>query len=887
MRLRGAFSGRGRRRKWLLLALLLIMALSCSTPVSARYSSPEGTNNGIASGDTVYTYERNLNFSVFRTPICPFPTHLAATASGTCPENFQQLDASSSVLVGSIDAQGCPGRRIYRPYNISDNTWGTAAVFITDPDIGNIRIQPYADVTPPPTDPPLITIPYDMNVQFLLEDTNLNYGNFAGPWYEYDLTSQSRTYPLVINGAGNPVSLHNLQDDPTLPNATLSFSMRGQNVSDSDLASPFSMKFQTTLDSTTAFPAKTLIFYVKKYNLSATFSPSSANMGDTVTLTVNGKPYTWYTIVINNMTGAPEFPVTGTYDAYTSKYNVTVHPDSTGTVKVSVYIPETGGDFSTTTRFFYATVTETNNPSQTTSAQLAVGGGTTGSVILTKPNLGNNRFFSVGDTVPIWIQVGSQVSKLYLFITGPNICPNGAKPSEPWVCAIDGDNSTFDELSVSPETKYIIWETMKTGLAEGTYRLFGMTTKTGYINRTFAAGNAEDYVDIDLMDPSINAKFPEEAPGFFAQGDYVVSLWTARGSPGKELPVYTGKIRWYILGFNYRYTGITTRFPLIKTDELSPTTDPIEEVLNGKDWPGYSGLIFGRDYSAGLTTGDYYVIYQHPMRNNLFDIYPAQGADYTGSFDTILSNSGWKKLDLSTMQTSDALTAMLDLLDDPNIDDSMLSDRFSIESPLIAIDPLLDYEVGDTIPVTGTTNLEETISYPYNHIDIPADKVILTIFSSDLYNAGKTQSTYQIYSTEGSIGDIPLGAVRREISFSIPDKITAQMKPGEYVAVISCEDIKYTTEITFVLYEQGYRKKNGIAEPEKGPEFSTQPGTMIAAAGAAGLVAVATRAETMGHPDSDTAAPATLKSPVFCGLTVAAVALALIVFNIRVPGRPP
>jgi len=48
--------------------------------------------------------------------------------------------------------------------------------------------------------------------------------------------------------------------------------------------------------------------------------------------------------------------------------------------------------------------------------------------------------------------------------------------------------------------------------------------------------------------------FPQEAPGFFAQGDHIVSLWTARGSPAKN--GYTGKIRYYIFGSNLKYTGI-------------------------------------------------------------------------------------------------------------------------------------------------------------------------------------------------------------------------------------------------------------------------------------------------------------------------------------------
>ncbi|MDD1695150.1 MAG: hypothetical protein LUQ71_10540 [Methanoregula sp.] len=864
----------------MVLVILFIIVYAGSTAVSARYITPEGTNAGISPGDTVFNYEQYLNFSVFRTSNGLPPTAMAAKDSGSNPIQLQPL--KNAVLVNYIDA-GKYANQPYYPYNTTDSTWGTSSIIITDATIGDIQIRPvYTDVTPPSTDTPLTTIPYDMNVQFRLQSTNLNSGNFAGPWYKYELTTQSRTISQVVNAVGDTVSLTDLTEDPTSSNNTLAFSMQGQNIADSDLASSFSMKFQTQLQTASNFPTKTLSFRVKKFTLAANFSPSSTQMGQDVTLRIYGKPYTYYTAVVDSsVDGAPQFPTTGTYDIYTSQYNVTVHPGPAGFVNVTLHVPSTSGDYSSTYRLYYTTVYETDTPTRSVTAQLGVGGSgggnTTTSVKLKNPNLKINEFFTVGDTIIIPLTVGSDVSTVYFFMTGPNTCPNGVKPSQPWVCAVDGDEDTFDVLPVDSTTdNYFTWDTVNTSIASGTYRIFGVITPTGYTNRTLAVGNAQDYTDIDLTTPSINAKFPDEAPGFFAKGDYVASLWTARGSPAKT--GYYGMIRWYILGTNFRYTGIT-QFPLLKVDGSNPSEEELETLVKGgHDFPGYSGLDFGRNFSYSLDSGDYYVVYQHPMYNNAFDLYPSQGAAYTGTFGKLLTSTG-QSVDISTMQTSDALTAMLRLLNQSKIDDSLLQDHFTIQDSIVTLNPLLNYEVGDDIPVTGKTNLEQSVSYSYNQISHPADKLTFWVYSSEMYYAGKTQSTYRIYSTDGTISSLAPGATKRSVSFDIPAAITAQMKPGEYVAVVSCEDIKYTNTITFVLHEQGYRKKNGLAEPAKGAEFTSSSQNLSVSVPSATRTVAAAR--TAGSTRKVTTIPTT-KSPGFSvAVTFAASTLVAVFYCLR------
>ncbi|MCK9632656.1 MAG: hypothetical protein M0R30_13575 [Methanoregula sp.] len=858
------------------LVFVIVFCLA-GMPVSARYAAPEGANAGINPGDRIFLTEESLNFTLFKNATSLLNPDYIAWLDGSSPVDSQSIDPNTARLRNPVTIEDSRSlARLFLPH-YSDSTWGTSWVEIKQASVGSLKIRPVnTDVTPPAGDPPLTTIPYDMDVQFQLESTNLNTGNFSSGWYEYILTpqDQSETHQ-VINMNGATVSLKNLMEDPTADNNTLAFNIKDQGITNT--AGTFTMRFRTQQADTNKLDLSTsLAFTVRTQGLAANFSPPNTTMGNTVTLRIYGKPYTYYTIVVpDSDDGRPQFP-SGTYDIYTSQYNVTVHPDATGVVQVPMYVPVIAGDTSGTYRYYFPRVYATRTPSQSVTAQLAVGeppgGLTTTSVVPVKPDLDADEFFSIGDTITINVKVGKDVDTAYFYITGPNLCANGAKPSEPWVCVIDGDAGTFDSLPVSSDIEnYYKWDTMGTSLEPATYRLFAGRNTTGYLKRTLAAGNANDYIDIDLTNPSINAKFPEEAPGFFAKGDYVVSLWTARGSPFKEgTDGKYGTIRWYILGTNYRYTGYTT-FPLLKVDGSGVSEEEMETLIKGgHDFPGYSGINFARNFSYGLMEGDYYLVYQHPMFNNVFDIYPEQGAGYTGTFRKLYSTSGNKQLDISTMDTSDALSAMLGLLRDPDIDDSLLSDHFFIQKPLVILDPVLNYEVGDEILMEGSTNLEESYDYPYNQINHPADKITLSLYTSDMYAAGKTQSTYKVYSTEGSLSSLAMGATRRQVSFSIPAQTTAQMMPGEYVAVISCEDIKYTTEITFVLHEQGYRKKNGITvKSEIGTDFSAAQGT-IRPTSAVTPVKTATRSPTISRTAT---IPPTTKSPGMNGVDAASALL--------------
>ena len=799
----------------ILILVFLILCGAVVAPAGARYTTPEGSNAGINPGDTIFNGEQKLNFSALQPSPPLLPPLKLAHDDGVVPGGVgvQELE-DGAVLKDPLDVPEQYHRRLFKLRN--ETTWGDATTTVLDSPTGTIVVRAGRELGADenPTDKTPTVIPANLNIQFKLDPTNLNSGNFTGAWYEWELIAPSRSLHTVKNMAGDSVSLEKLAGNPSADNNTLAFSIADQSLNPDEGAYTMIFRAYNEINNrkeniyTTTYP-----FTVVRYRLAMSASPETVEPDQTTTLTITGTPYTHYTIVIDDdRDGKPEFPSTGTYDIYTDKHNVTVHPDWSGTVSVPLYIPVPTGDASHTTSIYYPKVYETKNPSTSATAKVVVEPGRTQGIELYEIELGLDEFFSLGDTIEINGTLGKPAKdtmKLYFYLIGPNLNANGVKPSNPRIPVVDGDNSTFDFITLSKDQSEFIypWDTSAAASLEpGTYTIFATLDPVGYNQRELSETGTKDYVVIDLNDPSINVMFPKEAPGFFAQGDHIVSLWTARGSPEKVNG--NGKIRYYIFGSNLQYTGIR-EFPLAKLGAFR------------KDLPGYSGLNLPRSFSANLTEGEYTVVYQHPMYNGKFDLRPVEGDAYNGAITTLTTPEG--PVSLSGLQAPDALRALKAALAPASIDDSLVIQTFAIEKPSVDIAPILNYEVGESIPVTGTTNLECPMEYEYNQLDLPGDPITLSVYTADMYYAGKTQSVNRVYSEEAYPAKTATGAASRTISFAIPEKASAQMKPGDYAAILRCEDIKYEKTFFFTLHETGYRKEHGLADPVIGEGLSTVP----------------------------------------------------------------
>ena len=187
-----------------------------------------------------------------------------------------------------------------------------------------------------------------------------------------------------------------------------------------------------------------------------------------------------------------------------------------------------------------------------------------------------------------------------------------------------------------------------------------------------------------------------------------------------------------------------------------------------------------------MYAGQYFVVVQHPMQNNIFDVdaehatgmigigtgvsdnyvvnKQLQGKNQSGTI--VSTNSRIFKLEgPGSLQGSDAAEALVEGINDANVDDTYTKLQFLVEVPVIRVDPIGDKHVGDKFTITATTNLA---------VD---DEVLVEVYSSSFKPTQKSQSgefsgaTGTVKVTKGDSG-------LNKISFDID---SSTFKPDEYL----------------------------------------------------------------------------------------------------------
>jgi len=139
---------------------------------------------------------------------------------------------------------------------------------------------------------------------------------------------------------------------------------------------------------------------------------------------------------------------------------------------------------------------------------------------------------------------------------------------------------------------------------------------------------------------------------------------------------------------------------------------------------------------------------------------------------------------LAGLQASDAATALVDLLNSPNVDDTYTKLSFMIEEPWIRIDTVGDKYVGDTFKITGTTNIAE------------GDSILMTVTSSSFQPTEKTQ-TGEFSGASGSV-TVQKGDTYNTFSFDVD---ASTFKPDEYLVKAEAIEPSQSTTTTFNVLE--------------------------------------------------------------------------------------
>ena len=343
----------------------------------------------------------------------------------------------------------------------------------------------------------------------------------------------------------------------------------------------------------------------------------------------------------------------------------------------------------------------------------------------------------------------TETYKTYLFIVGPNLPDNGANigKDDPrhWP-TLTNHIDTFKIVDVNGDNTWSWkWGTANYALDAGTYTVYAVSQPS---DKSDLENAAYGTVSIIIKKPFVSATASQST---VAKGDRIYITGVAEGSPDSVMIWVLGKNKY-----------------LKATESVNSDSSFKFEVK--------------QEVTKNLASGQYFVVVQHPMQNSKFDINTigVYNTDDTNNdlwvYNLQLKDSNcpagancytkiFKLGGAGSLQGSDAAEALVQGINDANVDDTYTKLQFLVEEPVIRIDPIGDKHVGDKFTITAQTNLA---------VD---DEILVQVYSSSFKPTDKSQSgefsgaTGTVKVTKGDSG-------MNKISFDID---SSTFKPDEYI----------------------------------------------------------------------------------------------------------
>ena len=359
------------------------------------------------------------------------------------------------------------------------------------------------------------------------------------------------------------------------------------------------------------------------------------------------------------------------------------------------------------------------------------------------------RTYYSGDEIT-FSGTNSETIATYLFITGPNLPKDGGQMMSPRAPVDPEDPSTFARADVDPDENWeYTWETADLDLDPGAYTIYAvstMTSKAGLRGMETASSDTDvplySTVSVLMKKPFIRA---DADPAGAAAGDPVRIRGLAAGQPREGVALW-------VFGKN----------------------DLLYKTVNVQTDGSFEYEIT-RAGTKELAPGEYFVVVQHPMYNEIFDAWPAPSSPGTGVIDIVAGsypesgNTLFRIGDPGSLQGPEAAEALIGALDNTAIDDQYAESRFVIADPWIDIIPPGEIRAGEEYRIEGFTNLA------------PGDDLAIDLVSSAFNPSKKTQS--QEFSGTGGIVTVIQGpGGRNRWGFPVD---TAAFGPGQYVVEVS------------------------------------------------------------------------------------------------------
>ncbi|MGB9177018.1 MAG: hypothetical protein WCB46_09815 [Methanoregula sp.] len=250
----------------------------------------------------------------------------------------------------------------------------------------------------------------------------------------------------------------------------------------------------------------------------------------------------------------------------------------------------------------------------------------------------------------------------YLFITGPGISDGGGKLTSPQQDVVSGDPGSFDIVKTKADTSWeYVYYTHNLNVSAGSYTIYAVSQP----KTEDQLGPGAASVHIILKKPFITA---EISPATISKGVPFTVSGFAEGNPEK--------VQIWILGKNY-YSRATVS---VNSDASFTSVVP-------------------QEVTSHLESGQYFVIVQHSMQNNTFDI--DVSGDYVRSLQLNNGTNIFRIAGPGSLQGSDAAEALIAAFSDHNTgDDTYTVIPFLLNDTGISTPPALP---ATTTPVQSPT----------------------------------------------------------------------------------------------------------------------------------------------------------------------------------------
>jgi hypothetical protein len=366
---------------------------------------------------------------------------------------------------------------------------------------------------------------------------------------------------------------------------------------------------------------------------------------------------------------------------------------------------------------------------------------------------GGNQSYYLGEKVK-FSGTCTAGDSVYLSIAFPDPHTQTRRLDQISLETLDNDPNTFVKIDVKSDyTWEYEWDTSKiTNLMNaGTYTVFaceGPFIRNNLENKAYAT------VSIILKKPFLSATASHSV---VAQGDVIYITGTAEGEPKQGVQIW-------IFGEDNC---------LIKTRQVNVDSS-------------FSLGITGSE-TKKMDAGQYFVIVQHPMMNNEFDVY------LDADKQNVLSNYPKKGTELFSIvgqkrkTGAEAALELINAISNPNIDDTYTKLQFLVEKPVIAIDIIGDMHFGAKFTITAQTNLA---------VD---DEVLFQVYSS-MFEAKLYQKMPpgEFSGISGTVKVLRGDSGLNKLEFYVD---ASTFSPGKYIVIANAVSQDANARILFNIKE--------------------------------------------------------------------------------------